>query len=167
MERLTFKLDGRNSVRLDNTRSLTGVVADRLAAYEDTGLTPEEITDIISGCRGLSGDQYKITLFGEPLSHWQELFKEEEQGRLLRLPCKLGDTVWVLHMGFNANFLQLYQGYCVEISQSLLHGSAEESYVVNVIDFEARYYKSDIGSTLFFSQAEAEAAMKKRREDEK
>lgn len=167
MERLTFKLGGRNAVRLDNTRSLTGVVADRLAAYEDTGLLPEAIDQLRLSMIGAVAAEIADEQGIVELSRAKQIAHAESEGRLMVLPCKLGDTVWVLHTGFNANFSRLYQGRCVEISQSLLHGSAEESYAVDVIDFAAWYYKSDIGSTLFFSKAEAEAALKKLREDEK
>lgn len=89
----------------------------------------------------------------------------EEQGRLVILPCKLGDTVWVLHTGFNTNFLHVYQGRCIEISQSFLNGSAVENYVVDFFGFKDRLYESDIGLLMFFSEAEAEAALKKIREE--
>ena len=136
---------------------------DRLAAYEDTGLSPEEI-GALPYRKEFAYADYMKELFPK-MERAEELSAADKDRRLAVLPCKLGDTVWVLHMGFNANFLQLYQGYCVEISQSLLHGSAEESYAVDVIDFGAWYRKSDIGSTLFFSQAAAEEALKKRREE--
>ena len=59
---------------------------DRLAAYEDTGLTPEdcaratEIDDILL-------DEYY------PIGRVRELIKADKDGRVVVLPCKVGDTV--------------------------------------------------------------------------
>ena len=46
--------------------------ADALAAYEDTGITPEEI------------------------DHAKDLLAAERDGRLVTLPCKAGDTVYII-----------------------------------------------------------------------
>lgn len=62
---------------------------NRLAAYEDTGLTPEdcaratEIDDILL-------DEYY------PSGRMRELIKADKDGRVEVLPCKVGDTVWVI-----------------------------------------------------------------------
>jgi hypothetical protein len=50
-------------------KCLIGEVVDRLAAYEDSGLSPEEV---------------------------QELAKAKADGRLVVLPCKVGTRVWVI-----------------------------------------------------------------------
>lgn len=62
---------------------------NRLAAYEDTGLTPEdcaratEIDDILL-------DEYY------PSGRMRELIKADKDGRVVVLPCKVGDTVWAI-----------------------------------------------------------------------
>lgn len=62
-------------------------LVERLAAYEDTGLTPEdcaratEIDDILL-------DEYY------PSGRMRELIKADKDGRLVVLPCKVGDTVY-------------------------------------------------------------------------
>ena len=56
-------------------------ILQRLAAYEDTGLEPEEINNLKNG---------KIP------DHWAELFKAECEDRLVVLPCKVGDAVYVI-----------------------------------------------------------------------
>lgn len=54
---------------------------ETLAAYEDTGLTPEQIQAIDKEFARLSKELGK--------------YKEaEEQGLLMRLPCKIGDTIY-------------------------------------------------------------------------
>lgn len=178
MERLTIKLDGRNAIRLgraygasieampdfDNMH-LTGDVADRLAAYEDTGLEPEAVKCIwASLIGGISAEIAEEQGYVE-VNRAKEIACAEAEGRLVILPCKLGDTVWALHTGFNTNFLHVYQGRCIEISLSFLNGSAVENYLVDFFDFKDRLYESDIGLLMFFSEAEADAALKKIREE--
>lgn len=134
MERLTIKLDGRNAIRLGRAY---GASIEAMPDFENMHLT---------------GD------VADRLAAYEDA---EEQERLVILPCKLGDTVWVLHTGFNTNFLHVYQGRCIEISQSLFLGATVESYTIDVYEFTVVYYGHDIGSTLFFSRSEAEAALKK------
>lgn len=64
-------------------------LVERLAAYEDTGLTPEdcaratEIDDILL-------DEYY------PSGRMRELIKADKAGRLVVLPCKVGQRVFAL-----------------------------------------------------------------------
>lgn len=55
-------------------KSSVQYIADKLAAYEDTGLSPEEI---------------KLNMDG-----LDEYHKAEAEGRLVVLPCKVGDMVF-------------------------------------------------------------------------
>lgn len=64
----------------------------RLAAYEDTGLTPEEFAAYWVFIQDLLGEQKA----SEALSRFRELLKADKGGRLVVLPCKVGDTVWVI-----------------------------------------------------------------------
>lgn len=89
MERLTGRDAGHFSM-------IRGKVVERLAAYEDTGLEPKEIHDIINGCRGIYDSDQQVTLFGKTLNEWLRIAEAEEQGRLLVLPCKVGDGVYHL-----------------------------------------------------------------------
>ena len=66
-------------------------VCERLAAYEDTGLTPEEIKAPFT-------DDTMINLAAQALgvepSRLRELAEADKDGRVVVLPCKVGDTVW-------------------------------------------------------------------------
>lgn len=55
---------------------------ERLAAYEDTGLEPEEVADLLAIHRGMEGNEY-VVLDDELRSI---LFAKNE-GRLVVLPC--------------------------------------------------------------------------------
>lgn len=62
----------------------------RLAAYEDTGLTPDEI-------KSMQGEHFGGLEMAKLYSALMELKKYQEagkDGRLVVLPCKVGDTVW-------------------------------------------------------------------------
>ena len=58
-------------------------ICERLAAYEDLEITPEQVREI---------DKAYTELCAE-LGKYKKL---EEQGLLLQLPCALGDTVWFI-----------------------------------------------------------------------
>lgn len=102
MERVTLKLDGKGLIMLPpgeehywciGTRKvgdmtihyLSGDAADRLAAYEDTGLTPEEI-ELMKEAQGIGE--------GMTPQRLAEILTADQAGRLVVLPCKVGDTVY-------------------------------------------------------------------------
>lgn len=58
-------------------------VWERLKAYEDTGLEPEYITELLAAAKSMA----------DLLKYHERL---EETGRLVILPCKVGDTVYKL-----------------------------------------------------------------------
>ena len=62
----------------------------RLKAYEDTGLTPEEVSALVKDWSDLR------TIVGEcgGLDRVRALAKADRDGRLVVLPCKAGDTVY-------------------------------------------------------------------------
>lgn len=66
---------------------------ERLAAYEDTGLTPEEVTAVKLNLMGKSVAE--ITEFeGISIARLKELAEADKDGRVVVLPCKVGDTVY-------------------------------------------------------------------------
>ena len=82
---------------------------DRLAAYEDTGLTPEDIGNTVSELAWVKGQLDKIVeQFG--LYHDNraqailELLKMGSDGRLLPLPCPIGSTVYIIGHKYRAGY---------------------------------------------------------------
>lgn len=76
----------------------------------------------------------------------------EEQGLLIRLPCKVGDTVWnysyfglmeykVMHLGFNKNGYLYFDCECG-------------------VAYAIRCYIEDFGKTVFLTESKAEAKLK-------
>lgn len=69
------------------------VALARLASYEATGLTPEEI-ECISKC---ANEDKAITKCPECLdARLRELAEADKNERVVVLPCKVGDTVYQL-----------------------------------------------------------------------
>ena len=90
MERLTYFKDGYWRVNFSGVQYQADFV-DRLAAYEDIGLTPEEIKAPFT-------DDTMINLAAQALGveadRLRELAEADKDGRVVLLPCKVGDTVW-------------------------------------------------------------------------
>lgn len=84
----------------------SGEAANRLAAYEETGLTPEEINDLAS-VREISPEaEYAINKHADSIIErldkllaqtdddvrLRELAEADKDGRVVVLPCKVGDN---------------------------------------------------------------------------
>lgn len=67
----------------------------RLAAYEDTGLTTEEVSDLALQVKTLETIEAMYDGLWNP-EHLRELVRAENDGRLVVMPCKVGDTVYVI-----------------------------------------------------------------------
>lgn len=135
-------------------------VFEHLAAYEDTGLEPEEIMELYStDKRAQMADLLRLEEYQElgSIDHLRELVQAEKNGRLVVLPCKVGDTVYIS-------------------SNDGVHGvrvmgiriSASGKDTVLHLDTGSGTFRwgSDKGKTWFSTQKEAEAALKKRESDE-
>lgn len=70
------------------------MLQDRLAAYEDTGLTPQACAEAREAGKVLSSCDIS---FGR----LAELLTADSAGRLVVLPCKVGDTVYILRRTFD------------------------------------------------------------------
>lgn len=98
MERLTERLrTGEVLMASDYEEKYTEqewicVLQDRLAAYEDTGLTPEEVAALVKDWSDL------CTIVGEcgGIDRMRELAEADKDGRLVVLPCKAGQRVFAL-----------------------------------------------------------------------
>lgn len=93
----------------------------------------------------------------------------EEQGRLLRLPCKVGDAVYVVTSPFNVfddieydeNMKdEVYESYVFSVS---FYESGEQYriYAKATNHFIGAYFREcDFGKTVFLAREEAEAKLK-------
>ena len=70
------------------------VLQDRLAAYEETGRTPKEIDMDHEAAETL-----RHLCRNYNLDRLEELAEADKDGRLVVLPCKVGDTVYFALLG--------------------------------------------------------------------
>ena len=68
-------------------------LTDRLAAYEDTGMTPERCAEF---ARADAEGRYIVMRDAEQegVARLRELTEADRDGRVVVLPCKVGDTVY-------------------------------------------------------------------------
>ena len=153
MERCTIRLktgEARCS-QLDGN-----VVVERLAAYEDTGLTPEEIKAPLT-------EDTVINLAAQALGveprRLRELAEAEKDRRLVVLPCKVGDTVYMIERIFDID-----NGVCDEICARKVigHGGNNLNKLWLIGSggiYNVYIFVSDFGKTVFLTREEAEKAL--------
>lgn len=106
-------------------------VWERLKAYEDAGLSPQACAEAREIEETLSGYDYSI-------SRMVELMKADKEGRVLILPCKVGDTVYRLQ------YIEQTPG----------------RFTVGVVPIKfALIWLEEFGKTVFLSREEAEKAL--------
>ena len=113
-------------------------VWERLKAYEDAGLSPQACAEAREIEETLSGCDYSI-------SRMVELMKADRDGRVVVLPCKVGD---VLYAAESAPVIPLH---VMEVAIYLALEGEDGG------DYERI---SNIGKTVFLTREEAEKAMK-------
>ena len=152
MERLTYFKDGYWRVNFSGVQYQADFV-DRLAAYEDTGLYPESVEALTLSMMGKAISE--ITEFdGLPIDRLRELAEADKDGRVVVLPCKVGDTVYFV----NKQILEFaVVGYAVdETGISWVHSE----HVDKIGNTNERTFSPDrFGKTTFLSREEAEKAL--------
>lgn len=139
MERLTYFKDGYWRVNFSGVQYQADFV-DRLAAYEDSGLSPEDAANLHAILR--LGD-------GMTLMRLRELAVADQEGRVIVPPCKRGDELWTY-----CNY-PLKRVYSFTVSDvSTLNGRT----VLNTYGF-GTIRPEDIGKTVFLTREEAEKAL--------
>ena len=129
-------------------------------AYGDI-VANEEMQIIAS--RGTTYDDLHniINHLAEKLYEYEDL---EEQGRLVKLPCKVGDTVWqIMVVGVQGKNIQygIFKAVVTKISVDY-----QMNFLLSTITEDEERYRNEvtstaIGETMFFTKSEAEAAMNK------
>lgn len=107
MERLTEKAPGCFEYSLKDHKAFPGEfgtydaffdyskAVQRLGHYEDTGLEPEEIKELCSDDVAEAARMFRKMIESGEIDHLKDLIQAEQDGRLVVLPCKAGDHVWV------------------------------------------------------------------------
>lgn len=148
MDRLTNKheadaqrKDYENRIRNGYPRNVPEERFLRLAAYEDTHMMPSDVTSMRMDMAILTA------LFdGIDVDRMRELVSAEKDGRVVVLPCKVGDTVYRV---FNPPDREPV------ISA---HTLMSADYIVRWLD--------KFGKSVFLTREEAERAMRKEDDDD-
>lgn len=161
MERLTF--DG-NFCDISQCRELScphggsctqRKVWEKLKEYEDLGFEPEEVNDTIVGAK-LMAKAKLVSAFGVAAERLRELAEADKDGRVVVLPRKVGDTVWMYGEDFGTvlpytiDLISLVDKVCGYSANCNHNGE-----LLDGIDFE----DGDIGKTVFLTREEAEKAL--------
>lgn len=120
--------------------------------YEDSGLSPLALKQAVEIENGLNED-------GSSIARVLELLKADKEGRVVVLPCKVGDTVYMIERIFDID-----NGVCDEICARKVIGHGGNNLnklwligsggICNVSIFV-----SEFGKTVFFTREEAEKAL--------
>ena len=123
-------------------------VCERLAAYEDTGMTPKEVTALGELFDYALKESKTLTEQLTLLKHIRELAEADKDGRVVVLPCKVGD--------------KLYRVFAGEIFEhrvgSLKYFAIQKRWDIETYPF-CPCVESSIGKTVFLSREEAEKAL--------
>lgn len=126
----------------------------RLAAYEDTGLTPERCAEF---ARADAEGRYIVMRDAEQegVARLRELAEADKDGRLVVPPCKAGDTVYevtgrktISEYRVKAIRVELF---CTFIEWHIVAGFVDKSIFGVPVN--------EIGKTVFLTREEAEAAL--------
>lgn len=131
MERLTF-VDEDGQVLFDNPAGFP----------EDVGFTIRELAEN-EEWKTLDDVAERLANCEQRLKHYEDL---EEQGRLLKLPCAVGDTVYSV---------TAYNGICEHEIRKFQFDKCGWSACSNL-----RFPISDFGKTIFLTRQEAEDKLK-------
>ena len=110
----------------------------------------------------LDCEESRVKSLKSKLKNYKDL---EEQGLLLRLPCKVEDTIYVNGI-LGVGEVEEYKVIRVDYHSNLATKRSEfyiEALLVSNPENSIGFYDKEIGKTVFLTQAEAEAKLKELR----
>lgn len=145
MKRLTYFDGGKWRFKIGDTE-YSGEVVDRLAAYEETGLKPEEIRNQLESMLDAVALYFETTP-----DRLRELAQADREGRCVVLPCKRDDVLWTFHTYPSK---RVYSFHVTDLS-TLNGRTMLNTDIMGVVD------SRDVGKTVFLTRKEAEAALRR------
>lgn len=127
---------------------------NRVAAYEDTALEPEEVATVKLALMGKSIAAVEA-FNGTPISRIIELAEADKAGRAVVLPCKVGDTVYFVNAKHILEFTVV--GYAVD--ETGISWVYSEHVDKTGHTYERTFSPDRIGKTTFLSREGAEKAL--------
>lgn len=153
MERLTYFDSGKWRMRIGDTE-YSGKAVDRLAAYEETGLEPENIISAVDMAK-IACALHELNTYKElgPIDRLRELKQADDEGRCVMLPAKPDQIIYQWRKGDDCPSVSRLDG--VQIS-----GDGEITYPI----WCGHLTPGDFGETVFLTREEAAL---RREQDEK
>ncbi len=137
-------------------------VIDRLAAYEDSGLSPGDCTAYAKG-----EAEKRIVVFEnyEHLREIRELMQAKADGRLVVLPCKVGSDLWSIERARTkcTAYGEEYSEYscqgCEEPCDSVITQKIRRVKEASHMTIAHFMQSGCFGKTVFLTREEAEKAL--------
>ena len=177
MERLTNKREAdqqrqnyEKRMEQDYPRNIPEERFLRLAAYEDTGLTPEQVKDMAENAETCLLTWFE-SRYGFPVGELMGILEAKQQDRLLIAPCKVGDLLYEVDLPEYGIIV------CEVLTVSTYEGPAGHvrgnetvaalSIGVEVIEGHGlgssyAFEVQDFGESVFLTRKEAEAVLKEK-----
>ena len=122
-------------------------VCDRLAAYEDIGLTPEEIKAPFTEDTMIN---LAAQAMGVEADRLREIAEADKDGRCVVLPCKVGDTMW--------RIIRDGEPHITRDEVRDMYFADDMTLCVELVGGRVTFTEK-FGKTVFLSRAEAERAL--------
>lgn len=165
MERLTNKReadaqrkDYESRIRSGYPRNIPEERFLRLAAYEDTGLSPQACAEAREAGKVLSSCDISFGRFGELLTAYKE-------GRLVVLPVKPVLTPIISSMLYIIEDGDIYEDALYEAIVGMSE-SGKTNVVYTTLSGQMIFEQADIGKTVFLTREEAEKELEAMRKEE-
>lgn len=133
-------------------------VHEKLARYEDTGLEPEEVRGIKTAYDEVQ-IPYEVVATGADAARVIRLLDADDEGRLLVLPCKVGDIVFLIVPGLSSPMPVPVCSLTWRGGKWSINADREETEPPKVVNFQ-------IGKTAFLTREDAEKALEGMDNDE-
>lgn len=126
---------------------------ERLAAYEDTGLTPEEIKAPFTEDAMINLDAQALGV--EP-SRLREFAEADKAGRCVVLPCRVGEKIYYI----NGKYIIEVEVACYTVDETGAWLFAGETYNLETGGtYHCNLRTERIGKDIFLTREEAEQAL--------
>lgn len=139
MERLTYFDGGKWRLKIGDTE-YSGEAVDRLAAYEETGLEPEQIRTVLDDAAREFAEYDAMA----PKDRLRELAQADREGRCVVLPAKPDQTIYQWRIGDDCPSVSRLDG-------AQINADGEITYPI----WNGYLIPEDFGKTVFLTREEA------------
>ncbi len=139
MERLTYFDGGKWRLKIGDTE-YSGEAVDRLAAYEETGLEPEQIRTVLDDAAREFAEYDAMA----PKERLRELAQADREGRCVVLPVKPDQTIYQWRIGDDCPSVSRLDG-------AQINADGEITYPI----WNGYLIPEDFGKTVFLTREEA------------